>query len=154
MRRPSLCKAHTPDPDRARCDQHFPTSSAARSIPWLLVALLALLLAGCDSGAGGVTGPSGLGFLFDVSNIWFVETEPAHEFNLVPTSPASETMGTFDGDETLPSGEDSILSGSFSGSSITFTVQRAAGNVTFSGTIVSQNRLEVAGGGTSLVIIR
>ena len=114
-----------------------------------------VLLAGCGgAGGGGPTGPSGLPFTFDPSNIWFVENDPAHEFNLVPTSPPSDMAGTFDGDETLPSGEVSNLTGSFTGSEIQFTVQRASGNVTFSGMIVNQNRLEVAGGGTSLVIVR
>ena len=120
----------------------------------VLILSMFLLSGGCDgNGDGNGVSPTAL-FLIDLTNIWFEEGNPDHEFNIVPDQQGEVSSSTFTGEETTPDGDNFSLSGSFNNRDISFTVQRDTGDVTYSGEIVDTNRMVVSSGGETLTIVR
>ena len=118
----------------------------SRAFAVLVVSVLALVLPSC-----GTTDPSPL-FLIDISNQWAVVGETDHSFFFQPTLSGAVSHSSFTGNENTPDFQSFDLEGSFSDHAIQYTVHRASGNVTFSGTIIDATNMRVTGGGQTFTL--
>lgn len=86
----------------------------------------------------------GSSFVIDINNQWTVDGDTSHGFFFSPTNSGPAAAGDFTGSESgYPStGDFFILSGSYTGQTITFVIERPA-PVPFKGTILDQNTMQI-----------
>ena len=111
-------------------------------------------LTGCET-SGGV-GPAAANFPFWFpDNDWVDEEDDEHVFALSSLTGTGTETGTFDGDETLPDGTNTPLTGFWSMGTVQFTVQSTPLR-TWRGPLVGDDpgRLELTSGANRLVLIR
>jgi hypothetical protein len=109
------------------------TAGLGVSLGWLLGAAM-LLVSGC--GGGGSSPTESDSFIPDIANgnvSWLDSGNPSHRFSFFDVT-APGPNASFSGNEfTGNPGGPSPLTGSYSGRSISFTIQRSGGNVSYSG---------------------
>jgi hypothetical protein len=94
-----------------------------------LLGVMLLLILGC----GGSSPTESDSFIADIPNQGWVDSgNPNHRFFFFDVSGPGGTA-SFNGNEFIGAGSATALTGSYSGRSISFTIQRSAGNVTYQG---------------------
>lgn len=118
-------------------------------VAWICLAAVAPTACGSETATGGTTD----NFLPVFSNLWRNVALSTH-FLVLASADDRKATGAFSGNETHPTFNVSVMSGTFTNSTSEVMVRRSGGNVMYTGKFVSRDTLRLTRTGETVVFAR